>query len=154
MNTSIQDSNITPTREPAVDKTKVILEKPANSNPADCYWQILKRDTLVASISQKGNLVSGKLSFDNFEKDGSSGNVSGKSENGILKLWYSFESEGMKSVMEVWLKKQGNVLIRGTGEMNTRSDTAYFTNPAAVEFAGSQQMKKVDCAEVPAKYKL
>ena len=70
-----------------------------------------------------------------------------------MKLWYSFESEGMKSVMEVWLKKQGNHLLRGIGDMKVRSDTSYFTNPLAVDFGGNQQMKKVDCIEVPSKYK-
>lgn len=120
---------------------------------ATCYWQVLKRDTFVASLSQKGNRVNGKLSFDNFEKDGSSGMVVGENKQGIMKLWYSFESEGMKSVMEVWFKKQGDFLLRGTGNMNVKSDTSYFTDPDAVDFSDSQKLKKVDCNEVPSKYK-
>ena len=123
------------------------------NNLSGCYWQILKRDTLVASLSQKDEMVTGKLSFDNFEKDGSSGLVRGTKAGDIIKLWYSFESEGMKSVMEVWFKKQGDALLRGTGDMATKADSSYFTNPAAVEFTSNQQMKKVDCNEVPSKYK-
>ncbi len=123
------------------------------SNTSGCFWQILKRDTFVTSLSQKGKMVTGKLSFDNFEKDGSSGRVRGTKEGDIIKLWYSFESEGMKSVMEVWFKSQGDALLRGTGDMGTKADSSYFTNPAAVEFASNQQMKKVDCSEVPSKYK-
>ena len=123
------------------------------SNISGCFWQILKRDTLVASLLQNGKIVTGKLSFDNFEKDGSSGQGRGTIDGDIIKLWYSFESEGMKSVMEVWFKSQGDFLLRGTGDMGVKADSSYFTNPAAVEFTSNQQMKKVDCSEVHAKYK-
>ena len=125
----------------------------AGSKTSGCYWQILKRDTFVTSLSQNGKIVTGKLSFDNFEKDGSSGRVQGTKDGDIIKLWYSFESEGMKSVMEVWFKSQGDFLLRGTGDMGTKADSSYFTNPAAVEFVSNQQMKKIDCSEVPSKYK-
>lgn len=118
-----------------------------------CFWQIIKRDTIVAFLSQNGNQVSGKLSFDNFEKDGSSGRVTGASDNGIIKLWYSFQSEGMNSVMEIWLKKEGDVLIRGTGEMEVKGDSSYFKNTSAVDFTGNQQMIQVACEKVPAKFK-
>jgi hypothetical protein len=153
-NTSIQDTTIALIKDSKRrDQEEVTVEKPAGAGMVDCYWQLLKRDTIVASLSQSGNVVTGKLSFDNFEKDGSSGMVTGKSENGIIKLWYSFESEGMKSVMEVWLKKQGDMLLRGIGDMNVRSDTAYFTNMGAVKFSESQVMKKIDCSLVPSKCK-
>lgn len=120
---------------------------------ATCYWQIMQRDTFVAAFSQTGPRVSGKLTFDNYQKDGSSGTVEGKTENDIMKLWYSFESEGMHSVMEVWFKEEGDLLLRGTGEMHVRSDSSYFSDPGAVSFKNGQELKKVDCDEIPLKYK-
>ena len=136
------------------NKIKDIEEKNSvDNNLSGCYWQILKRDTLVASLSQNAETITGKLSFDNFEKDASSGPVRGTKDGDIIKLWYSFQSEGMNSFMEVWFKSQGDALLRGTGEMGTKADSSYFTNPAAVEFTSNQQMKKVDCSLVPSKYK-
>ena len=38
-----------------------------------CYLKILKRDTMVLHLRQNGDSVSGKMSFDNYEKDSSSG---------------------------------------------------------------------------------
>ena len=148
--TSKEDTEVS-SKENKIDD---IEEKPSTGDhSSSCYWQILKRDTLVASLSHNGKMVTGKLSFDNFEKDGSSGPVRGTKEGDIIKLWYNFESEGMKSVMEVWFKSQGDFLLRGTGDMGVKADSSYFTNPAAVEFTSNQQMKKVDCSEVPSKYK-
>jgi hypothetical protein len=139
---------------------KVTKEKTGNNNQkpvADvaegCFWSILKRDSLVVSFFQYGNIITGKISFDNFEKDGSSGSVSGNIEDDIIRLWYTFKSEGMESVMEVWFKKQGNSLLRGIGPMDVKSDTSYFSDVTAIEFISGQALQKVDCNEVPEKYK-
>ncbi len=120
---------------------------------AECYWQILKRDTFVASLVQTGDSITGKLSFDNFEKDASSGTARGTVHGDTIKLWYSFQSEGMNSVMEVWYKKQQDVLLRGFGPSSVKSDTSYFTEQSAIKFDSSQRLQKVDCAEVAGKYK-
>ena len=101
-----------------------------------CYMQVLKRDTFTASLHQHGNLVSGRLRFDNYEKDGSSGTVSGTLQGDLLKVYYFFASEGMNSVTELYLKYEHGMLIRGTGEMNTKRDTSYFVNPAIIKYDG------------------
>ncbi len=144
-----QDSGVT--RPP--EKEHGNTESPSLPATATCYWQIMQRDTFVAAFSQTGSNVSGKLTFDNYQKDGSSGTVVGKKENDIMKLWYSFESEGMHSVMEVWFKQEGDLLLRGTGDMNVRSDSGYFSDPGAVSFKSGQALKKVACDEIPSRYK-
>ncbi|HLG39935.1 MAG TPA: hypothetical protein VI461_09715 [Chitinophagaceae bacterium] len=135
------------------EKTDSIIQKPVADVIDGCFWSIQKRDSLVASLSQHGNIITGKLSFDNFEKDGSSGPVNGRIEDDIIRLWYAFKSEGMESVMEVWFKKEGNTLLRGIGPMAVKADTTYFTDAAAIEFISGQALHKVDCKEVPSKYK-
>lgn len=117
-----------------------------------CYMEILKRDTFAASLQQQGNIVTGKLSFDNYEKDGSNGPVTGTLDGNIMKLLYSFASEGMNSVMEVYFKYQDGKLLRGTGDMGNKGDTTYFTNPAAIKYDGSV-FKKLACETLPTKYK-
>jgi len=117
-----------------------------------CYMQVLKRDTFTASLQQQGNLVTGKLHFDNYEKDGSSGTVSGKLEGDLLKLYYFFTSEGMNSVMELYFRYKDGMLIRGIGEMNTKGDTAYFVNPALVKYDGGE-LKRISCETFAGKYR-
>ena len=122
-------------------------------NNDGCYWKITGRDTLVAWLVQTENTITGKLSFDNYQKDGSSGPVHGTLHGNIVKLWYEFESEGTKSVMEVWFERRGNALVRGVGPTAVKADTSYFTNHDAIKFDEKQSLEKVDCSTIPAKYK-
>ena len=117
-----------------------------------CFMQVLQRDTFAASLKQNGNDITGRMSFDNYEKDGSTGTVNGKLQADVLKLFYSFASEGMNSVMEVYFKYSDGKLVRGTGDMDNKADTAYFTNPATVKYDGST-LQKLPCKNMPDKYK-
>jgi hypothetical protein len=146
--------------DPRQEKASVQDEKASDSvnstiqaTGETCYWQIMQRDTLVASLIQNGESITGKLTFDNFQKDGSSGTVKGKLEGDTIKLWYSFQSEGMHSVMEVWYRKEGDALLRGIGSSGVKKDTSYFTDPLAITFDSTQRLEKVSCSELPAKYK-
>jgi hypothetical protein len=77
-------------------------------NMTGCYMRVLKRDTLALHLQEVGNLVRGRLTFDNYEKDGSAGTVSGTIVGDVMKLIYSFQSEGMNSVMQVYFKISKN----------------------------------------------
>ena len=114
--------------------------------------QVLKRDTFTASLQQTERLITGRLSFDNYEKDASSGTVSGKIQGDVIKLNYVFASEGTTSVMELYFRYKDGILTRGSGEMNTRGDTAYFLNPALIKYDGGE-LKKVSCETLADKYK-
>jgi hypothetical protein len=118
-----------------------------------CYLQILKRDTIVLKLEQAGDEITGKLTIDNYEKDGSSGTVWGREEDGLIKLVYSFTSEGMKSVMDVYFKMESNGLIRGIGEVQTKGEKAWFANPEEVQYPVSGRFEKIACDQVPAKYR-
>jgi hypothetical protein len=136
------------------EKEREAIDKSyASADFNGCFWKIMGRDTLAAWLAQTENTITGKLNFDNFEKDGSSGTVHGTLEGDIVKLWYTFESEGMKSIMEVWFKKQGDSLIRGTGPSKARADSSYFADTSKVSFNNSQVLQKTDCSNLPAKYK-
>lgn len=136
------------------EKDREAIEKSYSSTDmSGCFWKIMGRDTVIAWLAQTENTITGKLNFDNFQKDASSGVVHGTVEGDIVKLWYSFDSEGMKSVMEVWFKKQGDSLLRGVGPQSVKADSSYFEDKATVKFTADQSLLKVDCAEVPGKYK-
>jgi hypothetical protein len=119
----------------------------------DCYWKILQRDTFAMHLILRGDSISGKLSFDNFEKDASSGTVHGINNHGVYHLWYDFQSEGMSSVMELYFKKEGNTLIRGVGPMEVKGDSSYFPNSEAVKFSTIDAFDKLECQGLPDKYK-
>ncbi len=81
-------------------------------------------------VSQEGKAVSGNLSFKNYEKDSSSGTFVGTYENGILLADYTFNSEGMTSVMQVIFKKVDDGFVRGYGPVDTEGTR--FTDLGAI----------------------
>ena len=139
----------------ADDDSKPVV--PGNENDktsGSCYMQVLKRDTMVLHIDNtSGENISGKLSFDNYEKDGSTGTVKGKREGDILKLIYSFQSEGTNNVMEVYFKEENDGIVRGVGEMEIKGDTVYFVHPDKITYSSNGMMRKTNCEEIPDKYK-
>ena len=116
-----------------------------------CYIEILQRDTFTIKLEQTKNAVTGNLTFDNYEKDGSTGAVHGTIEGNIIKLWYNFESEGMNSVMEVYFRKEGESLLRGIGPVNVKGDTSYFIDHSAIQYVRDQAFNKLSCEELPGK---
>ena len=86
------------------------------------------------------------------KKDSSSGDVRGVVDGDIIKLWYSFQSEGMHSVAELFFKKENGSLIRGIGDINSKADTSYFANHAAITYPADQSFSKIDCSNIPSKY--
>ncbi len=133
----------------AEDSTAAETNKNNNEKSlAGCYRQVIGRDTIDLRLNQSGNSLSGSLSFDNFEKDASSGTVKGEVVNNLAVLWYDFHSEGMQSVMEIIYQPDEDGLVRAVGDMRTRGDTALFTDRTAIRFDRGQTLKKVDCGEL------
>jgi hypothetical protein len=127
------------------------VEDISTSNITGCYMKIVGRDTAILMLEQNGNEFSGKMIYDNYEKDGSRGKVKGKEDQGILKLWYDFDSEGMHSVTEVYFKKDNERLLRGVGSMDIKTDTAYFTS--GINYSDKEAFTKVDCKLIDWKLK-
>jgi hypothetical protein len=123
-----------------------ISSKPEEHSVNDipgCYMKIVGRDTAIVMLEQKGNMFTGKMLYDNYEKDGSSGTLKGKEDKEIIKLWYDFDAEGMHSVMEVYLKKENGKLLRGIGDMDAKTDTTFFIS--GVNYSDKEAFAKVDC---------
>jgi hypothetical protein len=118
-----------------------------------CYLRVIQRDSLAASLTQDGNLITGRLTFDNFEKDGSTGTVTGSIDKDILKLVYRFQSEGMNSIAEVYFKITANGLIHGNGEIKVKGDSAYYASPDKVIFEPNELLNKISCDSLLQKYR-
>ena len=127
------------------------IDKNPGSDVSGCYMKIVGRDTAIIMLDQKGSELSGRMLYDNFEKDGSRGTVKGKEEAQIIKLWYDFQSEGMHSVMEVFFKKENGRLLRGVGTMDVKTDTTYFTS--GINYSEKEAFNKTDCSSIEWKLK-
>jgi len=126
-----------------------VKQKPGDAMDG-CYMKITGRDTAIIILEQNGKDLFGKMLYDNFEKDGSSGTIKGKEDGDILKLYYDFNSEGTRSVTEVYFKKANGGLLRGIGDMDMKGDTAYFTS--GINYSDKEAFSKVDCDLVKGKF--
>jgi len=126
------------------EETPVITEDSIKG----CYIARLAKDLYTMTIlSQSGESFEGKLSFKNFEKDSSSGTFNGTYKNGILLGDYSFNSEGMASVMQVIFKKLENGFVRGYGD--TIQEGTRFADINKIDYDSSYSYvfeASTDCA--------
>lgn len=110
-----------------------------------CYVFRLSKDIYVLNIDQEdANGVTGKLTFNNYEKDSSAGTFNGSYKDGILSGYYTFTSEGLNSVAQMIFKKTDQGFIRGIGEMRAEGDSAVFEDVNTVTFDPSQTFFKDD----------
>ena len=117
-----------------------------------CYWKVVQKDTFALHLQQSKGTVSGRLTFNNYQKDKSTGTVHGNIDGDIIRLWYTFSSEGMNSVMEIYFKKQDDGLVRGLGNVAVKGDTSYFENAGEVRYRTDQVFTRVSCSQVPSRY--
>lgn len=139
-------NNSADTTPEKADSTQAVQTIPVSSADfSGCYRKVLQRDMILLQIQQSGDSVSGTMSFDNYQKDSSSGTVKGKVQKDTIVLWYNFFSEGMHSVMEIILKKTEDGLVRAVGPIEARGDTALFKNHNELQFDPQQTLKKIEC---------
>ncbi len=92
-----------------------------------CYVNHTGKDIYTLMISSEDNgTLKGILSYNNFEKDSSSGTFSGTFSDGLLIGNYSFDSEGMHSDRQVIFKKDGDKLIQGFGDVKMENGKELF----------------------------
>lgn len=127
------------------EKTKqptIVISEPI----LGCYVATLNKDVYNLEInSQAHEKVSGTLTFNNYQKDSSSGTFSGTYKDSILLGTYAFQSEGVDSVMQVIFKKVGNDFTRGYGNMSTTTNE--FVDLDAVQYDDSAVFKSEPCVK-------
>lgn len=82
-----------------------------------CYLYAKNKDSIKLMIKENKTLVTGKMSYNFFEKDGSWGSFEGVMKGDTLYGDYDFEAEGTKSKREVVFLKKGNTFIEGFGDV-------------------------------------
>ena len=115
-----------------------------------CYVDALEKDVYTLNIlSVSGESFSGTLSFNNFEKDSSSGVFEGTYKDGILLGDYSFQSEGMYSVVQTIFKNTDKGFVRGYGEMDASGTR--FADLSNIDYSNTRIWTEGKCEAGSAK---
>ena len=129
--------------------TDPVVEVQPVASVTGCYVAMLSKDVYTLNVqSQTDEQVSGTLSFKNFQKDSSSGTFAGIYKDGILLADYSFQSEGMNSVLQVAFKKSPDGFVRGFGDMD--STGTRFADVANLTYDDTQVFKASSDCGTPA----
>ena len=132
-----------PTIPAPTPEKEITMETPGIQ---ECYQGILKKDTMLLSLTIKGNEVTdGKLSYKFFEKDKNDGTFTGKTSGDTLFAEYTFNSEGQKSVREVAFLKKGDSYIEGFGDMEEKNGKMQFKDKKKLFFDGKTVLDKIPC---------
>jgi len=111
-----------------------------------CYVSRLQQDVYTLEVQkQEGTTVEGRLAYDNFEKDSSSGTFRGTYEDGILLAEYEFSSEGMDSVRQVIFKKTAEGFYQGFGPVNVEENRESLVDTANVVFGQTPEFIASPC---------
>jgi len=148
-----EGSNKTAVTEKDSNSVKLIEKSEPSPVIEHCYWKIKGRDTLALQLFEKDNEVEGKINFDNYQIDGSSGPVTGAVDGNIIKLWYKFKAEGTNNVMQIYFKREGTRLFRGSGPYTASGDSSFYKDESNVTYDMDTPFLQVLCDSVPQKYK-
>lgn len=141
--TEIVDVETTPPDSMTVPETNEPIE---SSTLQSCFVGNTGKDSIYLSLDDNLGTFTGKMRYKNFEKDSSSGDVTGTQNGDTLKLNYTFASEGRTSDREIFFLKKGDQLIEGIGEQNSEGNESVYANPSKLKYGGSA-LKQVDCVD-------
>lgn len=110
-----------------------------------CFRYIHDKDTVYLKIEKFPNVVTGKLVYNFFEKDGNTGDIDGKLQGDTLIADYTFKSEGQTSVRQVAFIVKDNMATEGNGDMEEKEGKMVFKNIATLDFSKGLQLNKIDC---------
>ena len=123
---------------------KTVVEE---SESKECFRAILKKDTITLTLNIKnGQLSSGNLSYNFYEKDKNEGVLVGELKGDTLYANFTFTSEGISSVREVAFLKKGNTYVEGFGDLvEDNKGKSIFKDKKQLKFDGNVFLPKVDC---------
>lgn len=113
-----------------------------------CYMSVTGKDSVFVSIDDNLGTLSGKMSYKNFEKDSSKGELSGFKSGDTLKVTYEFASEGMTSKRDIFFIQKDNMLIEGIGNHKDDNGIMRYSDEKKIDYKGGQNLKSADCKMV------
>lgn len=138
---------------PTVDSVTVpeTNEPMEPSTIQNCYISVVGKDSVFVSLEDNLGTFIGKMRYKNFEKDSSTGEISGTQNGDTLKLNYVFEAEGSTSEREIYFLKKDGSLLEGIGDHITEGNTDRYANPSQLKYEG-HVLKPTDCKDFDQKF--
>ena len=130
------------------NEEKLVLPAPVAQAPvAKCFVWTSGRDTIRLSYVPSDLNVTGQLAYLFYEKDQSSGTISGTFVGDTLFVDYKFKSEGMTSIRETAFLKRGDSLIPGIGAVAFKDNREQIVNPHTLTFDPKGALLKTSCPD-------
>jgi len=111
----------------------------------ECYAYMKNRDTVSLSLSEVGNVVTGDLNYNLFEKDKNIGTLAGIVKGDTIIADYTFNAEGTSSVRQVVFLKKDGQLVEGFGPAAEENGKSVFTKLSALEFGDAVVLSPIPC---------
>ncbi len=129
------------------DEKLVLPAAKPQAPSSECFMWTSGKDTIRLSYVPSQLNITGKLAYQFYEKDQSSGTISGTFIGDTLFVDYKFKSEGLSSVREAVFLKKGDSLIPGTGAVAFKDNREQIVNPRALTFDPKGTLLKTNCPD-------
>ena len=110
-----------------------------------CYQHTKDSSTIKLNLKINGNIATGDLIYDYYQKDRSAGKIKGELKSDTLLANYTFVSEGVESEREVVFLKTIDGWVEGYGEIDDKDGKVIFKNKNTITFANDVVLKKTTC---------
>lgn len=135
-------------KTPPVQEKNVLIngETESQVDIRGCYVARQQKDVYTLNIeSIEGENVTGKLTYDNYQKDSSSGTITGTFDGNMLIGIYDFRSEGMDSIRDVAFKKTADGFIQGFGEVEAEGNRERLVSTDNLNYENSPEYIAESC---------
>ena len=112
-----------------------------------CYEMTMKKDSAFMQLQLTDSVVTGTLNFNFFEKDNNKGTVKGVLRGDKIIADYTFQSEGLTTVLEVIFQLQDKTLVQGFGDLQEKGGKLVFADPDNLQYQSGNPFIKTDCLQ-------
>jgi len=125
--------------------TPVAAEENKTAPAHSCYVYTSAKDTVSLHFQISGDIITGDLAYNYFEKDKNTGTIQGNIKGDTIFAAYTFMSEGRESFRDVAFLKTGNDFVEGYGDAEEKNGEMIFKNTSGLNFNNNLILKNVAC---------
>jgi len=114
-------------------------------NEMMCYAYTENKDTIQLSITTSDDRVTGRLTYNLFEKDKNTGKLVGSMQGDTLFADYTFMSEGVESTREVAFVKDEKGFVEAFGAVEEKNKKIEFTDHSSLQLNDQIILRPIPC---------
>lgn len=128
------------------NKNTDTLKTAATNTPVNaCYLQVTGKDSVLLRVNYQDSTVSGQLTYNYYEKDKNTGNITGTIHDGIIRANYQFMSEGTQSTRPVVFKITGDQAFEALSDSFSQEGLPVFAADNASLKFNNTPLEKTNC---------